>query len=189
MANPMVEHWQAAKGIVRYLASTSKLGILYQKHEDSDVEAFCDADHAGDIDTRRSTTGYVFKLSGGVISWSSRLQQTVAASTTEAEYMAAAAATKEALWLRKLMKDFGKPINTLLIRSDNQAAITLLKNPITSARSKHIDIIYHFARERVQRKEVEFKYCSTADNVADVMTKALLEGKFAACREGMGMIA
>jgi hypothetical protein len=191
MANPMEEHWQAAKGVVRYLASTKTYGIIYRRpdYADTSIIGYCDADHAGDVDTRRSTTGYVFKLHGGAVSWSSRLQQTVAASTTEAEYMAAASATKEALWLRKLMTDFNKPPDTLLINSDNQAAITLLKNPIASARSKHIDVIYHFARERVMRKEVAFVYCNTADNIADVFTKALPDSKFAVCRDGMGMTA
>ena len=118
---------------------------------------YCDSDYAGDLDTRRSTTGYVFIMNGGAITWSSRRQQTVAASTTEAEYMAAAAATKEALWLRKLINDLQKPVSTVTIRADNQGAIKLLKNPITSLRSKHIDVIYHFARERVMRKEVAFQ--------------------------------
>ena len=185
MATPTEAHWQAAKAVVRYIAGTTDCGITFNKR--SGLLAYCDADFAGDLDSRRSTTGYVFTLSGGIISWSSRLQPTVAASTTEAEYMAAAAAVKEALWLRVLMADFGKPIETLLINCDNQGAIRLLKNPIASARSKHIDVIYHFARERVARKEVAFQYCRTDENIADIMTKALPESKFVFCREGMGM--
>ena len=143
-----------------------------------DLMGYSDADYAGDLDTRRSTTGYVFMLNGGVISWSSRLQPTVAASTAEAEYMAASQAVKEALWLRKLTSDLGGDLKTMQLYTDNQAALTLLKNPIASARSKHIDIIYHFARERVARKEVKFDYCPTAKMIADIMTKALPEGKF-----------
>ena len=146
-----------------------------------DLMGYSDADYAGDLDTRRSTTGYVFMLNGGVISWSSRLQPTVAASTAEAEYMAASQAVKEALWLRKLTTDLGGDLKTMQLYTDNQAALTLLKNPIASARSKHIDIIYHFARERVARKEVKFDYCPTAKMIADIMTKALAEGKFVAC--------
>lgn len=189
MAKPSVEHWQAAKGVVRYLAGTINYGIMYQKQGDPMLQGYCDADYAGDLDTRRSTTGYVFILNNGVVSWSSRLQPTVAVSTAEAEYMAAAAAVKEALWLRKLMTDLGYDIPTVNIYCDNQAALTLLKNPISSARSKHIDVVYHFARERVARKEVEFSYCNTDLNVADIMTKALPEGKFAVCCEGMGVCA
>jgi len=85
------------------------------------LEAYCDADYAGDIDTRRSTTGYVFTLGGGAISWSSRLQPTVAVSTTEAEYMAAAYAIKEALWLRTLLDDLDMEIGTITINADNQS--------------------------------------------------------------------
>ena len=119
----------------------------------------------------------MFKLAGGAISWSSRLQPTVAASTTEAEYMAASNATKEGLWLRKLLTDLGKPLKPIVIQSDNQAAISLLKNPITSMRSNHLDVSHHFARERVVRGEVVFSYVNTTDNVADMLTKPLLELK------------
>jgi sulfur relay (sulfurtransferase) DsrC/TusE family protein len=112
----------------------------------------------------------------------------VAASTAEAEYMAASQAVKEALWLRKPTTDLRGYLKTMQIYTDNQAALTLLKNPIASVRSKHIDIIYHFARERVARKEVKFDYCPTAKMlIADIMTKALAEGKFVACCNGMGV--
>jgi hypothetical protein len=122
-----------------------------------------------------------------VVSWSSRLQPTVAASTTEAEYMAAAHAVKEALWLRKLMTDLDRPNSSIKIFCDNQATIALLNNPVTSARSKHIDVLHHFARERVPRKEVTFTYCKSVDNVADCMTKILPEIKFQSCCKMMGL--
>jgi hypothetical protein len=116
MANPTVAHWQAAKGVLRYVAGTADYGITYGSA--SGLKAYCDADYAGDIDTRRSTTAYVFTLNGGAISWSSRLQQTVAASTTEAEYMAAASATKEALWLRQLLHSLGMETDAIVINAD-----------------------------------------------------------------------
>ena len=93
MAPPTMEHWQAALGVVRYLAGTGELGIRFGG-SDIILEGYCDADYAGDVDTRRSTTGYVFLMYGGAVSWSSRLQPTVAASTVEAEYMSAAAAQR-----------------------------------------------------------------------------------------------
>ena len=163
------------------------MGLSYGG-DSSGLQGFCDADYAGDVDTRRSTTGYIYILNGGAISWSSRRQQTVAASTTEAEYMAAAEAVKEGLWLRKLLADIGMGLKTITINADNQSALKLLKNPVTSLRSKHIDVLYHFARERVMRNEVEFEYVPTEYNVADVFTKALPEAKHKFCCACMGLI-
>jgi hypothetical protein len=187
MSKPSTEHWTAAKGVLRYIAGTLDFGITYSGVGSSPLVGFCDADYAGDLDTRRSTTGYMFTFNGGAVSWSSRLQATVAVSTTEAEYMAAAHATKEGLWLRKLLLDFNVKQPTLEIFCDNQATIKLVKHPVASQRSKHIDVIYHFVRERVQRKEIVFTYIDTANNVADILTKPLPEGKFKTCLVGMGV--
>ena len=184
MAAPTTAHWQAAKSVLRYIAGTAGYGITFRS---GNLEAYCDADYAGDLDTRRSTTGYVFILGGGAISWSSRLQPTVAASTTEAEYMAAAYAIKEGLWLRTLLYDLGMKLDTITINADNQGAIKLLKNPVFSMRSKHIDVIYHFARERVTRKDVSFKYIPTTKMVADALTKPLPATKLEFCRTAMGI--
>ena len=190
MSKPTQDHWEQAKGVLRYLASTAEYGLIFKKTDgELTLHGYCDADFAGDVDTRRSTTGYVFPLGGAAISWSSRLQSTVAASTTEAEYMAASAAVKEGLWLRKLMMDFNKPVNTLVIMCDNQAAITLMKNHIASSRTKHIDIMYHFAREHVARKEIAFSYVSTHKMVADCLTKPLASSKLEECCSVMGLSA
>lgn len=186
MSKPTTVHWIAAKSVLRYLAGTTDYGITFGGG-DINVRGYCDADYAGDVDTRRSTTGYVFMLNGGAISWSSKRQPTVAASTTEAEYMAAANAVKEALWLRKLLSELHLPSSTISIYADNQSAIKLLKNPITTNRAKHIDVIHHFARERVIRKEVEFEYIDTTKMIADNLTKAVPEGKHIFCRDSMGV--
>ena len=186
MSCPTTTHWQAAKGVVRYLAGTTSYGIIYSG-ESVEFTGYSDADYAGDIDTRRSTTGYVFIMNGGAISWQSKRQPTVAASTSEAEYMAAAAAVKEGLWLRKLLADLDIPTGTISIMADNQSAIKLLRNPISSIRSKHIDVVHHFARERVMRKEVAFHYVKTQDMVADVLTKAVPEVTHKRCCDGMGL--
>jgi hypothetical protein len=130
----------------------------------------------------RSTTAYVFLMFGRTVSWSSRLKPTVAASTVEAEYLSAAQTVKEALWFRKLGDDLGLDFGTVEILCDNRGpALCLLKHPIASQRSKHIDIIQHFARERVARKEVSFFYCRTEDQKADILIKALTPGKFKKC--------
>ena len=186
MAAPTVEHWQAALGVVRYLAGTEGLGIIFGGSEVT-LEGYCDADYAGDTDTRRSTTGYVFMMYGGAVSWSSRLQATVAVSTVEAEYMSAAAAAKEALWFRKLGHDLGLDFGTVKIYCDNQGSIVLLKHPIASQRSKHIDVIHHFVRERVARREIEYEYLNTNDMKADILTKPLTVTKFAKCKAEIGL--
>lgn len=188
MSNPTTVHWHAAKGVVRYLAGTADLSLTFTGSAGLNVIGFCDADYAADVDTRRSTTGFVFTLAGGAITWSSKRQATVAASTTEAEYMAAAAAVKEALWLRNLLMDLGVPHKTIDIFGDNQAALKILRNPVSSVRSKHIDVAHHLARERVVRKEVSFSFIPTTEQVADSLTKALPESKVCKCRSGMGVL-
>lgn len=194
LSEPTTTHWQAAKGVLRYLAHTKDKGIVFRtstptSHSTSSLSltGYCDADYAGDIDTRKSTTGYLFVLNNGAISWNSKRQPTVAASTTEAEYMAAATAVKEALWLRKLCNSLDIPTTTVKIYCDNQSAIKLLRNPIFSVRSKHIDVAHHFARERVQSKEVEFTYVPTAEMAADIFTKVLPQSKHEACCSQLGL--
>jgi hypothetical protein len=170
-STPSTEYWSGVKVIVRYIKGTSQMGLLLGRGKPR-VLGYCDADSAGDVDTRRSTTGYVFILNGAAVSFSSQLQPTVAASTVEVEYMAASRAVKEALWLRKLLPELDIDATPMTIHGDNQGALKLLKNPITSVRSKHIDVHHHFARERICRGKVEFKYISTDDMVADIFIKA-----------------
>jgi hypothetical protein len=189
MAKPAETHWTAALQVLRYLTGTRHDGITYGLNPD-DIIGYCDADFAGDLDTRRSTTGYIFRMFGGAISWSSRLQVTVAASTTEAEYMAASAACKEALWLRSMYKELGMnsvKVDTMLVYGDNQAALKILKNAIVSQRSKHIDVMYHFTRQHIERGVIEFQYIRTDSMVADCLTKALTLPKFMSCKSGMGV--
>jgi hypothetical protein len=185
MSAPQKQHWDAARSLLRYIRGTTGFGICFG--DGGGLQGYCDADYAGDIDTRRSTTGFVFTLNGGAVSWSSRLQPTVAVSTAESEYMSAASAVKEALWLKKLLTALGRDVAPVHMFCDNQAAIKLIKHPIASMRSKHIDVHHHFVRERVARGEVVFEYCSTSDMVADCLTKALAVGKFHSCLAGMGV--
>ena len=187
MARPSMEHWTAAKGVLRYIAGSLQTGILFGKGSTT-VEAYCDSDFASNTETRRSTTGFVFTLAGGALTWSSKLQPTVAVSTSEAEYMAAAQAVKEALWLNTLLSDFGIRAGAQKIYCDSQGAMKLLKHPIASIRSKHIDVLHHFARDRVMRKEVSFEYCSTESMVAHCFTKPLPIRKYRFCCAGMGVV-
>jgi Reverse transcriptase (RNA-dependent DNA polymerase) len=188
MSCPTKEHWNTAKGVLRYLAGTSRLGITYGASP-AVLHGFCDADYGRCIDTRKSTTGYVFTIAGGAVSWSSKKQPTVAASTTEAEYMAASAAVKEALWLRKLLADLGVPVATVLMSCDSTGALTLVDKPVLSERSKHIDVHHHFVRERVALGQVAFRYVHTSANPADMLTKPLGPTKHLAFCSMFGMVA
>ncbi len=185
MSAPTEAAWQAALGVVRYLIGTRDAGLVYGPA--SPLVGYADADFGGDTESRRSTTGYVFLLNGAAITWASRLQPTVACSTAEAEYMAASSAVREALWLQKSLLDFDASVPKVMILGDNQAALKLLANPIASQRSKHIEIMHHFARERVERGEVEFRYTETDKQVADILTKPLAENKFTLFRSALGV--
>jgi transposase InsO family protein len=192
-ATPGAEHWKAALRVLAYLCTTRHTGITFHKKANPTapftVTGFCDSDYGGEPTTRRSTTGYLFQAAGGPISWCSKLQPTVAASTTEAEYMAAASAAKEGLWLRKLLATLGEPHPCLSIGCDNQAALLLIKNPITSLRAKHIEIHHHFVRERVDEGQLAYYYVPTLSNAADVLTKPLSLPLHRQCLQGMGMEA
>jgi hypothetical protein len=185
MAGPTEEHWTLAKSVLKYLRGSADLGIVFGSRDG--ISGFVDADFAGCVDTRRSTTGYVFIMHGGAVSWASRTQPTVATSTCEAEYMAAGTAVREALWFRKVLMDLSYDVGSMEIRGDNQAALKLLENPVNQSRSKHIDVVHYFARERVESGEVFFSFCPSKDNVADCFTKALGETLFKRCVVGLGL--
>jgi hypothetical protein len=184
---PRTAHLAAAKGVMRYLAGTREYGLEFGGAEGFTM--YSDSDYAGDPDNRRSTSGYVALLNGEAVSWKTRQQPTVAASTCEAEYQAAGEAVREALWWRKLLPELGIEVEKVMIRGDNQAALAVLENPLCSERVKHIDVIHHFSRERVARGEVAFSYVDTKEMVADIMTKALPLPAFKWCREAMGVKA
>ncbi|GAQ79929.1 hypothetical protein KFL_000420010 [Klebsormidium nitens] len=162
MSKPTRDHWKMARAVLSYLAGTPEVGLSFDGTEGLKLKGFCDANYAGDIDTRRSTTGYVFTLGGGAVSWASKCQPTVACSTVEAEYMAAAFTTKEALWLKKLFADLDIECETVQIGCDNQGAIQLSKHPIASQRSKHIDISHHFIPAFVMAKQLALPFLVVA---------------------------
>ena len=176
MQSPAPEHFAAGKRVLRYLRGTLTLGITYSGHVHDAMllRGFSDSDWAGDMDTRRSTTGFVFMLSGGAVSWESKLQPTVAGSSTEAEYMAAYFAVQEALYLRELLGDMMlAQVGATVIAEDNQGAIALANNAVWHKRTKHIATKYHFVRDRVATGEVRLDYIKTDDQAADMLTKAL----------------
>jgi hypothetical protein len=194
-AAPSKQHLQAAKATMRYLAGTASMGLQFSAAAQHELEAFCDADWAGCPDTFRSTSGYVFRLNGAAISWSSKRQSTVALSTAEAEYMAAAWAVCEALFLRKLDEDlpllraddYAASGVSLPLFVDNQAAVALLCSPQQTQRSKHISVQLAFAREAAERQEVSVHYIPSQEQVADAMTKALPATKIGKAQQSLGL--
>ena len=151
-SNPSKEHWIAVKHIFRYIKGTLNFGLKFSSDDsEQQLYAFSDADWARDIDTRRSTSGYVFKIANSTVSWCSKRQSSVAKSTTEAEYIALSLAAQGAIWLRRLLFDVGYEIDSpTTLYEDNLGATELSKNPKFHNRTKHINISYHFIHERVQ---------------------------------------
>ena len=184
LQSPTEEHFNAGKRILRYLQGTKDLGLKYSPSgEGTTIKGYADSDWAGDRDTRRSVTAYVFILGGAAISWGSKLQPTVALSSSEAEYMAACSAVQEAVHLRLLLKSLGyEQVGCTTIYEDNQGCIGMSKNPILRKRAKHIDIRYHFIRERVASGDVKLVYIETENQLADILTKPLLKPRLTKIR-------
>jgi hypothetical protein len=171
--NPGEQHWIAVKRIIRYLKETKDWSLVI-KPTSLNLVGYCDADWAGDLDSRRSTTGYIFKLGGVSVCWKSKRQPTVALSTSEAEYMALSSAAQMAIWLRRLLSDLSfVQTKATVIFEDNQGCIAIAKNPVNHERTKHIDIKYHFVRELIEANEVAVTYLQTEDMLADILTKGL----------------
>ncbi|KAL8145519.1 hypothetical protein AgCh_003617 [Apium graveolens] len=189
MEKPTLMHQLAAKRILRYIKGTLNFGLVYTACSGSDsVTGYSDNDLAGHVDDRKSTGGMVFYLNKRLITWSSQKQKSVALSSCEAEFMAATAASCQAIWLRRLVSHVtGAYIEPVLLYIDNKSAIDLAKNPVFHGRSKHIDIRYHFIRECVENGEIVIKHISTDLQCADVLTKALHTARFEKMRMLLGV--
>jgi hypothetical protein len=187
--NPGIAHWQALKRVLRYLKGTLEFGPIYGGGISESLIGFSDADWAGDTDGRKSTSGYMFLLSGGPVSWRSRRQPIVALSTTEAEYVAACDATKEAVWLRQLLQDlgFGSGDFPTILYEDNQSCIAWATNPVDHNRTKHINIRYHYIRDQVRNNVITMVYMPTERMIADILTKAIPRAQFENLRNMMGV--
>ena len=187
-ANPGMAHWHVVKRIFRYLVGTRDLWLTYGESRRTLV-GYADADGSMTED-RQAITGYAFLIDGGAISWSSKKQEIVSLSTTESEYVAATHGMKEALWLRNLLAEVFEPLtDATTLFSDNQSAIALTRDHQFHARTKHIDVRYHFIRWVVENGALRLVYCPTADMVADVLTKALPSPKVKHFAECLGLRA
>ena len=151
------------------------------------MQGYCDADMAGDLDTRKSTSGYIFTVAGGAVSWCSKLQKIVALSTTEAEYISATEASKEAIWLSRLGEDLGMSVSTPVLGCDSQSAVYLAKNAMFHSRTKHIDVRHHFIRQVLEDGLVTLTKIKTQDNPADILTKSLGKAQHEHCIQLVGV--
>jgi hypothetical protein len=188
-SKPSQVHWEAVKRIFAYLKGTISLGISYFRGvKDGVLQAFSDSDFAGDADDRRSTTGNIFILNNGPVSWRSQKQKCVALSTAESEYIAASMATKEVVWLRRLLMELGcQQINSTPLFCDNQSAIRLVYNPEFHQRTKHIDVKFHHIRDMQVQQEISIQYIPTENQLADALTKNLDHQKLSRFKHSIGM--
>ena len=187
--NPGKTHWNAVKHLMRYLKGTLDLGITYGGNISKEMFlTYSDADHAGDVSTRKSTGSYLVTMGGGAISWRSKLQSIIALSTTEAEYISAVSAGQEILWLRNLLSELGYQCNgpsTLYI--DNKSAIAVGKNPDHHGRMKHLDIRTYWLRQEVAKGTIKLEHIATNLMPADLLTKPLPKPKVLELRSMMGL--
>lgn len=190
MADPKISDWKQVMTILGYLNETKKYKLTYCKPSkpELNVDGYADADFATDYITRRSRSGYLIFVNQCAIIWSSKRQRSVSTSTVEAEYMAASDAAQDLIWVSQLLKELelnGKMHTTL--KMDNQGAQAIAKDPVNHQKTKHIDIRYHYLRERVQNRELKVEYLSTKDMIADLLTKPLSAPDTDKHRNAMGL--
>ncbi|PKI68086.1 hypothetical protein CRG98_011682 [Punica granatum] len=186
LSNPGKEHWNVVKWILRYLRGTSKLCLHFGTSK-SELVGYTDADMAGDIDSQKSTSGYLMTFVGGAISWQSMLQKCIALSTMEAKYIVVTEGCKEMLWLQKFLQELSLKQERYVLHCDSQSAIHLYKNLTFHSRSKPIDIKFHWIRDMLESKLAKPDKVHTDENGADMMTKSLAKEKLHVCRNITGM--
>ncbi|XP_039683885.1 secreted RxLR effector protein 161-like [Medicago truncatula] len=183
MANSGIVHWQALKWVLRYLNGSLKGGLKYTRaaQEEDALEGYVDANYAGNVDTRKSLSGFVFTLYGTTISWKANQQSVVALSTTQVEYITPVEGVKEAIWLKGMIGELGITQECVKIHCDSQSAIHLANHQVYHERTKHIDIRLHFVRDMIESKEIVVEKMASEENPADVFTKSLPRSRFKHC--------
>jgi hypothetical protein len=187
-ADPKEVHLRAVKRILRYLVHTPKFGLWYPKGSTFDLIGYSDADWTGCKIDRKSTSGTCQFLGRSLVSWASKKQNSVALSTTEAEYIAAGHCCAQLLWMRQTLRDYGYKLTKVPLLCDNESAIRMSDNPVEHSRTKHIAIRYHFLRDHQQRGDIEIAYVSTKEQLADMFTKPLDEKTFTKLRNELNIL-
>jgi hypothetical protein len=186
--NPKECHLMAVKRIFRYLVHTPNLGLWYPKGFTFDLLGYSDLDYADCKVDRKSTTGTYQFLGRSLVSWSSKKQNLVALSTTEAEYVAAGACCAQLLWMKQTLSDYGCEFSTIPLLCDNKSAIKLANNPVQHSRTKHIDIRHHFLRDHEAKGDIALRHVSTERQLTDIFTKPLDEQRFCALRNELTIL-
>ena len=184
---PTTSHWNEALKVLRYLKDTKEWKLTLGGKE-TELEGYVDADYGGDLDCRRSTTGFVFKVYGGPVIWGSKKQTATTTSTVEAEFTAASHAIKEAIWLRGLLEELDVPVKRVPLFCDSSGCIQNLKNPLNSKYTKHLAISLHYARQSIALGQVDMHYINTELNMADILTKPLVPVLYKRHRESLGVV-
>ena len=187
-SKPKMSHYQTALKIIKYLKGTVNVGLWYPKEGDLTLRAYSDSDYAGCRVDRKSTSGTCQFLGDRLISWFSKKQTSIATSTAEAEYMAAASCCAQVLWMKQQLSDYDVEAKEIPIFCDNTSAIAITQNPVLHSRTKHIDVRYHFIRDHVEKKNVRIEYVRTEKQIADIFTKPLSETRFMELRTELGML-
>ncbi|KAI3720023.1 hypothetical protein L6452_20930 [Arctium lappa] len=187
-ANPKESHLSAVKRIFRYLKGTADLGLWYPKDTSFELTSYSDADHAGCMLDRKSTSGHIQFLGDKLVSWASKKQLCVSTSTAEAEYVAAASCCSQVLWMRTQLRDYGFHFNRIPIYCDSKSAIAITANPVQHTKTKHIDVRYHFIKDNVEKGTIELYFVKTDYQLADLFTKPLDEKRFNFLVSRLGML-
>ncbi|GJV19118.1 hypothetical protein Tco_1368138 [Tanacetum coccineum] len=186
-ARPTEKHLKEVKRIFRYLRGTIHMGLWYPKGSGFELTAFSDADHAGCLDTRKSTSGGIQFLGDKLVSWMSKKQDCTAMSSAEAEYVALSASCAQVMWMQTQLQDYGFNYNKIPLYCDSQSAIAISCNPVQHSRTKHIHTRYHFIKEQVENGIIELYFVRTEYQLADMFTKALPEDRFQYLVRQIGM--
>jgi hypothetical protein len=181
MQEPHVDHLAVVKHVLRFVSGTCDQGLFYQKggSEEPSLVGYSDSDWAWDVDERKSTIRVIFFLNGGTVSWQSTKQRIVAMSSCEVEYVAAATASCQAVWLARLLsKILDREVERAVLTVDNKSAISIIRNPVLNDRSRHIDTRFHLIREHEVNGLVSVQFIGTNEQLGDILTKSLSRVKF-----------
>jgi Reverse transcriptase (RNA-dependent DNA polymerase) len=188
MHDPKEEHMDAVVRIIRYLKGTPGKGVTFGKNGHTNVEGYTDADWAGDVDDRKSRSGYFTFLGGNLVTWKSKKQNTVALSSAEAEFRGIRNGVQELMWLKKLLEEIGYDLTEeMKLFCDNQASIQISQNPVQHDRTKHIEVDRHFIKEKIDAKLISLPFVRSHEQVADILTKVVASREFNKALEKLKM--